>query len=438
MMESNFTRFEIKDFIIKSIQEQGFTMPTEIQERLIPAIRGGKDVIGQSQTGSGKTLAFLIPIIDRIDESKDEVQAVITAPTRELASQIYDELQLLLKYDEDRIATRLLVGGTDRLRTIDRLKSVPHIVVGTPGRINDMVDEQALQLHTATMLVVDEADQMLDMGFISDVDKTASRMAEQLQMLVFSATIPEKLQPFLKKYMNQPRHVHVKPKNATAPTIEHRLIPLRHRDKIELTVQIATLVNPYLALLFTNTKEQADELTGAMASAGLNVEAIHGGLLPRQRKQVMKQVKDGKIQYVVATDLAARGLDIKGVSHVINFAIPKDLDFYVHRVGRTARAGEDGIAITIYDEQDHASIEKLMKRGIDFSFSDVKKGEWVELEKPRLGSLTRTKKTTSSSQAGHGVARAKPKKVKPGYKKKARWEQEKVARRERRLNRKKK
>ncbi|WP_026674682.1 DEAD/DEAH box helicase [Alkalihalobacterium bogoriense] len=438
MMESNFARFEIKDFIIKSIQEQGFSMPTEIQERLIPAIRGGKDVIGQSQTGSGKTLAFLIPIIDRIDEAKDEVQAVITAPTRELASQIYDELQLLLKHDEDTIATRLLVGGTDRLRTIDRLKSVPHIVVGTPGRINDMVDEQALQLHTATMLVVDEADQMLDMGFISDVDKTASRMAEQLQMLVFSATIPEKLQPFLKKYMNQPRHVHVKPKNATAPTIEHRLIPLRHRNKIELTVQIATLVNPYLALIFTNTKEQADELMAAMASADLNVEAIHGGLLPRQRKQVMKQVKEGKIQYVVATDLAARGLDIKGVSHVINFAIPKDLDFYVHRVGRTARAGEDGIAITIYDEQDHASIEKLMKRGIDFSFSDVKKGEWVELEKPRLASLTRAKKSTASPQGGQGVAKAKPKKVKPGYKKKARWEQEKVARRQRRLNRKKK
>ncbi|WP_078552799.1 DEAD/DEAH box helicase [Bacillus alkalicellulosilyticus] len=437
MSNSNFERFDVKPFLIESLTAQGFKLPTEIQERLIPAIRSGKDVIGQSQTGSGKTLAFLIPILDGLDVDRPEVQAVITAPTRELASQIFDEMQKLLeKEEEQKIVARLLVGGTDRLRTIGKLKNQPHIIVGTPGRINDLVKEQALLLHTATTLVVDEADQMLDMGFIEDVDKTASRMAENIQMLVFSATIPEKLQPFLKKYMNQPRHVHVEPKHLTATTIEHRLIPLRHRNKIELTISIVQLLNPYLALIFTNTKENADELVGAMISKGLNADAIHGGLLPRQRKQVMKQVKEGKIQYVVCTDLAARGLDIKGVSHVINFELPKDLDFYVHRVGRTARAGESGIAVTVYEDADQLAIQKLMKRGVDFSFADVKKGEWVTIEKPRFGSKDpRTKRATV--QGGMGAAKSKPKKVKPGYKKKARWAQEKLERRQRRLNKRK-
>ncbi|MCL7747223.1 DEAD/DEAH box helicase [Halalkalibacter alkaliphilus] len=448
MKSENFKRFELKPFLIEALSDQGFTLPTEIQERLIPAIKNGRDVIGQSQTGTGKTLSFLLPILDKINPAINEVQAVITAPTRELAGQLFDELKKLLDFcpEDEQIQAKLLVGGTDRSRAIESLKVQPHVVVGTAGRIGDLIDDQALQVYTAAMLVVDEADQMLDMGFIADVDKVASRMAEKLQMMVFSATIPEKLQPFLKKYMTEPRHVQVEPKHVTASKIEHRIIPLRHREKITFVVDIAKAINPYLAIVFTNTKEQADEVADAMLAAGLNVERLHGGLQPRQRKQVMKQVKDVKVQYLVATDLAARGIDVKGVTHIINYNIPKDLDFYVHRVGRTARAGLDGIAFTIYEDHDQQAIEKLLKRGITFTYYDFKQGNWTQLDRPPLG-VPGKKKTARSTETTvikpkeqkrtGGKAVAKPKSVKPGYKKKARFKQAKEEQRQRRIKKKK-
>ncbi|MFN7251243.1 MAG: DEAD/DEAH box helicase [Anaerobacillus sp.] len=435
--KSNFERFQLKPFIIKALTDQRFALPTEIQERLIPAIISGKDVIGQSQTGSGKTLAFLIPIIERIDVTKEEVQAVITAPTRELATQIFSELEKILQFsknEEDEISAKLIVGGTDRLKTIGKLKTQPQIVVGTPGRIFDMVEEQALKVYTSQIFVVDEADQMLDMGFIEEVDKIASRMGEELQMLVFSATIPEKLQPFLKKYMNNPRHVQVDPQQTTAEKIDHYLLPARHRDKLKLVVEIAKKYNPYFAIIFANTKEQVDEVADAMLQAGMNVERIHGGLQPRQRKQVMKEVNSAKVQYLVASDLAARGIDIKGVTHIINYELPKnDLDWYIHRVGRSARAGESGIALSIYEEKDEAAIQKLTERKIRFTYVDLKNGEFVELEnkvrrhvrKTTLVTPTGTKKGTVVANTG-GKAKAKPKKVKPSYKKRARWAQEKI------------
>lgn len=434
MTKSNFERFDLPPFLIRALDEQGFTLPTEIQERLILAIKGGRDVIGQSQTGSGKTLAFLLPIIATIDPTKDHVQAVITAPTRELAAQLYQELGKLLP-EESEITARLLVGGTDRQRMIGKLKQQPHIVVGTPGRVNDLIKEQALSVYEATKLVVDEADQMLDMGFIADVDQLAARMAEELQMLVFSATIPKKLQPFLKKYMTNPRHVHVKPEQATEEKITHQLIPLKHRNKHELLAKVAKALNPYLAIIFTNTKEMAEEVANAMIEAGLNVDRLHGGLQPRERKQVMRKLNDATIQYVVATDLAARGIDIKGISHVINFEFPKDLDFYIHRVGRTARAGADGIAVSIYEPSDQASIEKLMKRGIAFTHIDYRNGSFVTLSKQKKAEEKRDEKPKVDVKPEKKV---KPKQVKPGYKKKAKIEREKRLKRERRLEMQKK
>lgn len=445
--KSNFERFQLKPFIIEALTSQRFIMPTDIQERLIPAIISGKDVIGQSQTGSGKTLAFLIPIVERIDVTKEEVQAVITAPTRELAAQIFAELEKILQFSKDeRFIAKLMVGGTDRLRTISKLKTQPKIVVGTPGRILDLVEEQALKVYTSKILVVDEADQMLDMGFIEDVDKIASRLSEDMQMLVFSATIPEKLQPFLKKYMNNPRHVEVDPGQAGATKITHNLLPAKHRDKLKLVIDVARKYNPYFAIVFANTKDKVDVIANAMLQAGLNVGRIHGDLNPRQRKQVMKEVNAAKIQFLVATDLAARGIDIKGVTHIINYELPKnDLDWYVHRVGRSARAGESGIALSIYEEQDEQDIQKLMNRKISFSFVDLKDGEWVELEQKFKTRVRKSKTTTSvTSNKGSatpaptgGKAKAKKKNVKPAYKKKARWAQEKQEKKDRRSSKNK-
>ncbi|NUK30909.1 DEAD/DEAH box helicase [Parageobacillus sp. VR-IP] len=432
MKETQFERFAFQPFIMEAIKELRFYKPTEIQERIIPSILRGESVIGQSQTGTGKTHAYLLPIIEKIDPEREAVQAVITAPTRELATQIYHEVLKITKFcPSDRLITaRCFIGGTDKQKALEKLKIQPHIVVGTPGRINDLIREQALNVHTATMLVVDEADLMLDMGFIIDVDQIAARMPKELQMLVFSATIPEKLRPFLKKYMENPKYVHVAPKQVTAEKIEHVLVPLRSRDKVKLLYDMLVAYNPYLAIVFTNTKKMADELADSLVEKGLKIGVLHGGLSPRERKKMMKQIRDLEFQYIVATDLAARGIDIEGVSHVINYELPRDLQFYIHRVGRTARAGYTGIAATIYEPSDQDAITKLEKMGIEFQHRDLVRGEWVDLPPWNR----RSKRARQDGEIAPLLAQMKkPKQVKPGYKKKLLAEIEKQKRRLRRL-----
>ena len=435
MNESKFERFNLKPFIIESVKELGFFEPTEIQERLIPTVLKGDSVIGQSQTGTGKTHAYLLPMIQKVNPSKEAVQAIITAPTRELATQIYQEILKITKNSEEEIAVRLYIGGTDKQRTIDKLKHQPHIVVGTPGRINDLVKEQALFVHSAPILIIDEADLMLEMGFLEDVDQIASRMAETLQILVFSATIPEKLKPFLKKYMENPKYIQVEPEQVTAAKIDHYLLPARHRNKLELIFQALETFNPYLAIVFTNTKKKADEVADGLIEKGFKVGRIHGDLSPRERKQMMKQILDLDYQYIVATDLAARGIDIQGISHVINYELPSDLDFYIHRVGRTARAGYSGIALTIYEDRDEDALNKLENKGIEFKHCDLHDHEWVDLG-------DRNKRNKRKRQVNEIDLKAKsiikkPKKVKPGYKKKLQQETESFKNREKRMQRKK-
>ncbi|WP_404355532.1 DEAD/DEAH box helicase [Cytobacillus firmus] len=436
MNETKFDRFNLKPFIIEAVKDFGFFEPTEIQERMIPAVLKGESAIGQSQTGTGKTHSYVLPILQKVDPSRQEVQAIITAPTRELANQIYHEILKVTEHcpEGEEITARCYIGGTDKQRTIEKLKKQPHVVVGTPGRINDLVKEQALFVHTAEILIVDEADLMLDMGFIEDVDQIAARMPDKLRMLVFSATIPEKLKPFLKKYMENPKYVHVEPKQAAAANIEHWLLPSKHRNKVELVYQALTSLNPYLAIVFTNTKKKADEVADGLISKGLKVGRIHGDLNPRERKKMMKQILDLEFQYIVATDLAARGIDIQGISHVINYELPTDLDFYIHRVGRTARAGFSGIAVTVYEISDEDALNRLEKMGIEFSHKDLQKGEWTDLDN-RNKRKTRQKQTDDIDKKAASLVK-KPKKVKPGYKKKMKWEMDKIKKRERRIKRK--
>jgi ATP-dependent RNA helicase CshB len=432
-----FETYKFHSFINKAIEELGFYEPTEIQKKMIPLALNGESAIGQSQTGTGKTHAYLLPVIQSIDPNLAEVQAVITAPTRELASQIYHEALKILKFqqDEPSVTARCFIGGTDKQRAIEKLKQQPHIVIGTPGRINDLVREQALFVHKAHMLVIDEADLMLDMGFLYDVDQFAGKMPKDLQMLVFSATIPEKLKPFLKKYMENPQYVHVQPKQISAEKIEHVLVPLKSRTKIDLVYDMLKAFNPYLAIVFTNTKVKAEEVADALIEKGLKVGRIHGDLTPRERKKMMKQIRDLEFQYIVATDLAARGIDIEGVSHVINYELPMDLDFYVHRVGRTARAGLSGIAVTIYEPSDEDALAKLENMGIEFVHRDLVKDEWVDLP-DRNKRKKRTKQMDEIEQKARALIR-KPKKVKPGYKKKMKEQIEKIKKRQRRLQKRK-
>ncbi|MGQ4665812.1 DEAD/DEAH box helicase [Metabacillus halosaccharovorans] len=438
MEQTKFERFSLKPFIIEALtKELNFYEPTEIQERLMPSILKGESAIGQSQTGTGKTHAYLLPLLNQIAVEKKEVQVVITAPTRELATQIYQEVGKIITYSPDEISAKLYIGGTDKQRTIEKLKTQPHIVVGTPGRINDLVKENALIINKVRSFVVDEADLMLDMGFIKDVDMVAGQMPENLQILVFSATIPEKLKPFLKKYLANPRFTHVAPKQATAAKIEHVLIPARHRDKLKLVYDMLVDFNPFLAIVFTNTKKNADIVADALIEKGLKVGRIHGDLSPRDRKKMMKQINDLEYQYVVATDLAARGIDIKGVSHVINYEIPTtELDFYIHRVGRTARAGSSGIAVTLFETSDDDALNKLEKLGIEFINKDFVAGEWKDID-DRKRRQNRKRVTDEVDALAKSIVQ-KPKKVKPGYKKKMNREMEQIKKRKRRLTKKQK
>ncbi|KYD11573.1 DEAD/DEAH box helicase [Heyndrickxia sporothermodurans] len=436
MNDNKFSMFQFNSYIDKAISELGFYEPTEIQKKMIPTILRGESAIGQSQTGTGKTHAYLLPIIQSINPEVQEVQAVITAPTRELANQIYHEILKITKFYEDQsIISRCFIGGTDKQRTIEKLKNQPQIVVGTPGRINDLIREQALFVHTAKTLVVDEADLMLDMGFLYDVDQIAGRMPKELQILVFSATIPEKLKPFLKKYMENPIYEHVQPKHISAENIKHLLIPLRSREKIDLLTDMLKTFNPYLAIVFTNTKSMADEVADKLIEKGLKVGRIHGDLSPRERTKMMKQIRNLDYQYILATDLAARGIDIEGISHVINYELPQDLDFYVHRAGRTARAGHSGISATIYTPSDEDALNRLEKMGIIFEYKDLQKGEWVAITE-RNKRKNRKKQSDEIENKARNLVR-KPKKVKPGYKKKINQQVEQIKKRERKLQKRK-
>lgn len=433
---SKFADYDLQPFLQSAISKLGFTEPTPIQREMIPHILKGKSAIGQAHTGTGKTHSFLIPIVQRINTEKTELQAVITSPTRELAAQIFEELNRLTEGTE--IQTKLFIGGTDKQRSIDKLKTQPHIVVGTPGRIRDLVNENALLVHTAPILVVDEADLAFDLGFIEEIDTFAGKMPDTLEMYVFSATIPERLQPFLKKYMDSPVHIKVGSKRPVAEGIDFTLVPVRSKSKKKRLLEVMEGINPYLAIIFTNTRSNADSVANYLAEAGYRVGRIHGDLAPRERTRMMKQVRDLEYQYIVATDLAARGIDIQGVSHIINFELPDDLEFFIHRVGRTARAGLKGTSITLYEPTDEDAIIRIEKMGIPFVHKDIKDGEWSELKERHTRKNRKTEKVSDEIDAKAKSLVRKPKKVKPGYKRNMRWEMDKVKKRERRIKNRKK
>lgn len=415
---ANFKEFNFKEYIYQALDEINFKEPTEVQACLIPTILKGKSVVGQSQTGSGKTHTFLLPIFQNLNAQKDEVQAVITTPSRELAYQIYEAAKQLAKFSPENIWIQNYVGGTDKQRQIEKLKShQPQLVIGTPGRILDLVRENALDIHNAHYLVVDEADMTLDLGFLKETDAIASTLPKDLQMLVFSATIPEKLRPFLRKYMYNPVIEVVANKHVISPTIDNWLVSTKGRDRNKLIYDLLTMGEPYLALVFANTKERADELTNYLRSQGLKVAKVHGGIQPRQRKRIMREIQNLDYQFVVATDLAARGIDIEGVSHVINDDIPEDLEFFVHRVGRTGRNGMKGTAITLYEPSEEKLIDELESMGVHFVPKAVKNGEIVDSYDRNRREKRQTRKESMDPKL-RGFVKKEKKKRKPGYKKK--------------------
>lgn len=416
---NKYTDYQFSEQTKKFIDENGFVIPTAIQKEVIPHALKKRDIIGISATGTGKTHAFLIPILERIDVSKECVQAVISAPTRELALQLYTRALTMQKSCKG-LRIKLITGGIEKNRMSEQLKVQPHIVIGTPGRMKDLfLQEQTLRLESASIFVVDEADMTLEFGFLEDIDLMVSRMPDSLQMMSFSATIPDGLKPFLKKYMRTPITVQIEEDKNFKPQIEHILVPCKHHNYEEMLLQVLPTFTPYVCLIFANTRTECSTVAKLLRANGYGVVELHGDLSSRERKSAMKSLVNIKESYVVASDIAARGIDIDGVSHIISLGFPKEIDFYIHRSGRTGRAGKEGICYALYRKEDETSIRQLIVRGIGFKHRTLKNKEWVDLAP--IFEKKRQKDDPLEKEIAKMVSKKKNK-VKPGYKKKRKEE----------------
>lgn len=341
---TNFSELNISESSLKSIKRMGFEEATPIQEGTITHAMAGRDVLGQAQTGTGKTAAFGIPLIEKIDPKNPNIQGLIIAPTRELAVQVSEEIYKL-GYDK-RVKLLSVYGGQDISRQIRALKNNPQVIVGTPGRLLDHINRRTLKLDHVNTLILDEADEMLNMGFIEDINTILKSVPADRQTLLFSATMPGPIRKIAETFMKDPVEVKIKSKEMTVENIEQFYVKAQEREKFDVLSRIINVHQPELAIIFGRTKRRVDELSHALSIRGYLAEGIHGDLSQAKRMSVLRQFKENKIDILVATDVAARGLDISGVTHVYNFDIPQDPESYVHRIGRTGRAGKSGMAIT--------------------------------------------------------------------------------------------
>lgn len=344
---------------LRAIADMGFEEATPIQSQTIELLKSGEDVIGQSQTGTGKTAAFGIPCLEMIDESSQRLQAVILSPTRELAIQICEELRRLLKY-RDGIKILPVYGGQPIDRQIAALRRGVQVVVGTPGRVIDHINRHTLKMRDVRFAVLDEADEMLDMGFRDDIEKILSKMPEDRQTVLFSATMPEEIKQLAKTYQRNPKFVKVAKKELTVPKIEQTYFEIKERTKPEAVSRLMDMYNPELTVIFCNTKKRVDDLVEILQSRGYFAEGLHGDLKQTQRDMVMKKFRSRTIEILVATDVAARGIDVEDVSMVINYDIPQDEEYYVHRIGRTGRAGKEGMAFSFVVGRDIYKLREIM------------------------------------------------------------------------------
>ena len=410
-----FKDYNFKEYINKGLDFIGFSEETDIQKEVISRALRGENIIGKSQTGSGKTHAFILPMLQKL-EINDEISSVIIVPTRELGFQIYDEISKITKFSEEFIDVRLYVGGTNRESELARLeKTQPNIVIGTIGKIKDLaITTNALKIHTAKMVIVDEADMVFETLEFEEVDHIFARF-EEPQILTFSATISETMMHFLDKYLSKNKVIDLVGKKNLKAEIEHVFIPTKNRNKDNLLFDLLNTFHPYLALIFANTKVKVDEIADFLVSKGLKVAKITGDLEPRERKQVLKRIKDGQYQYVVASDLASRGIDLEGVSHVINYELPNDIEFFIHRIGRTARYDATGTSISFYDYDDDNYLKKLEEKGIHSVYKNLKNGE-LTVTKERNAKRPERKLSPAEKLLHEKIPLSK--KVKPGYKKK--------------------
>lgn len=339
-----FAALGVGDKLTSLLKMQGIKVPTPIQQAAIPSIFKGKDFIGRAQTGTGKTLAYLLPTMQRVDREKGATQVLIMTPTRELSKQVFDVFRpFALELGLDGVD---IIGGRTIENQLQKLKRDPQVIIGTPGRLLDHIRRRSLDLSQVKTVILDEADQMLANGFREDIEALVDETPKNRQLLLFSATMPEEAVRLARKYMKHPAVVDVSEKVA-ASTVEQRVYETTKPRKFKLLVKQLTEMNPYMAVVFCNTREEAHEIAAKLQEeTDFVVDEIHGDMSQGQRNQVIREFEKAKIQVLVASDIAARGLDVEGITHVFNYDIPRNLEYYVHRIGRTGRAGTKGIAIT--------------------------------------------------------------------------------------------
>ena len=373
----SFSELNLSEDIIKALTEMGFEKPSPIQAQGIPAVMGGSDVIGQAQTGTGKTAAFGIPVLEKIDTSNNAVQALVLCPTRELAVQVSEEIGRLAKFSRG-VRIEAIYGGDSIDRQIRSLKRGVHIVVGTPGRVMDHMERRTLKFDQVKMMVLDEADEMLDMGFREDIESILEEMPAERQTVLFSATMSKPIMSITKRFLNDPILIKVVRNELTNQNIEQLSFEVKPQAKVEVMTRLIDMYHIKSLLVFCNTKRKVDEIVEELQLRGYASEGIHGDLRQQQRSNVMSKFKAGVTTILVATDVAARGIDVSGLDGVINYDIPLDEEYYVHRIGRTGRAGMSGKAFSLVARDEKFRLKQIenytkvkIEKGVIPSFADI-------------------------------------------------------------------
>lgn len=354
---TTFQELGIRASLCDVLRNHGIKEATPVQEKAMPIVRAGNDCIVKAQTGTGKTLAFLLPIIEKIKPQAAVTQALVITPTRELAIQIAKVAQSLAAAAD--ISSLVIFGGQDIERQKQKLRRHPQLIIGTPGRLLDHLRRQTIDLSQVNKVVLDEADEMMRLGFIEDVETLLQATAGDRQLMLFSATMPDRVKALSARYMNAPQNLEIKSEHVTLDAIDQVIIDTREETKIDKLCEIINQEQPYLAMVFCHTKQRAHMVTMALAARGYLVDELHGDLSQVQRTLVLKRFRKAELQILCATDIAARGLDIEGVTHVFNYDIPHDAESYIHRIGRTGRAGERGKAITFVNARQYDLLRRI-------------------------------------------------------------------------------